>query len=131
MTDRAVVVFRSECCQRVGRNNTAGADENKNVRVESVENSASACDSTQMTPLRRMDGRQVYYRKQKIGAITEHLLDAEDGSTLIIASCCGSDVLLEAPRGAESVGNCHHQHRPTGRRIWRRRGPEHQAYFLS
>ena len=63
----------------------------KNVRVESVENSASACGSTQMDATLTTDGRQVYYRQRKIGAITEHLLEAEDGSRLIIALYSGSD----------------------------------------
>ena len=64
---------------------------NKNVRVESVENRASACGSTQMDVALTADGRHVHYRRRKIGAITEHLLDAEDGSSLIIASYSGSD----------------------------------------
>ena len=63
----------------------------KNVRVESVENSASACGSTQMDATLATDGRQVYYRQRKIGAITEHLLEAEDGSMMIIALYSGSD----------------------------------------
>ena len=64
---------------------------NKNVRVESVDNSASACGSTQMDVALTTDGRHVHYRRRKIGAITEHLLEAEDGSMLIIASYSGSD----------------------------------------
>ncbi|KAH0487871.1 MAG: hypothetical protein KVP17_005293, partial [Porospora cf. gigantea B] len=63
----------------------------KNVRVESAENRASACGSTQMDATLATDGRQVYYRQRKIGAITEHLLEAEDGSRLIIALYSGSD----------------------------------------
>ncbi|KAH0479805.1 MAG: LOW QUALITY PROTEIN: uncharacterized protein KVP18_001701 [Porospora cf. gigantea A] len=63
----------------------------KNVRVESVDNSASACGSTQMDVALTTDGRHVHYRRRKIGAITEHLLQAEDGSTLIIGSYSGSD----------------------------------------
>ena len=63
----------------------------KNVRVESVENSASACGSTQMDATLATDGRQVHYRQRKIGAITEHLLEAEDGSRLVIALYSGSD----------------------------------------
>ena len=63
----------------------------KNVRVESADNSASACGSTQMDVALTTDGRHVHYRRRKIGAITEHLLEAEDGSMLIIASYSGSD----------------------------------------
>ena len=63
----------------------------RNVRVESVENSVSACGSTQMDATLMTDGRQVHYRQRKIGAITEHLLEAEDGSTLVIALYSGSD----------------------------------------
>ncbi|KAH0475134.1 MAG: hypothetical protein KVP17_002144, partial [Porospora cf. gigantea B] len=63
----------------------------KNVRVENVENSASACGSTQMDATLTTDGRQVHYRRRKIGAITEHLLEAEDGSRLVIALYSGSD----------------------------------------
>ena len=63
----------------------------KNVRVESADNSASACGSTQMDVALTTDGRHVHYRRRKIGAITEHLLEAEDGSTLIIALYSGSD----------------------------------------
>ncbi|KAH0480669.1 MAG: hypothetical protein KVP17_001884 [Porospora cf. gigantea B] len=62
-----------------------------NVTVESVENSASACGSTQMDATLTTDGRQMYYRQRKIGAITEHLLEAEDGSRLISALYSGSD----------------------------------------
>ncbi|KAH0481959.1 MAG: uncharacterized protein KVP18_004445, partial [Porospora cf. gigantea A] len=63
----------------------------KNVRVESADNSASACGSTQMDVALTTDGRHVHYRRRKIGAITEHLLEAEDGSMLIIGSYSGSD----------------------------------------
>ncbi|KAH0485716.1 MAG: uncharacterized protein KVP18_001263, partial [Porospora cf. gigantea A] len=64
---------------------------NKNVRVESVENRASACGSTQMDVALTTDGRHLHYRRRKIGAITEHLLEAEDDSMLIIGSYRGSD----------------------------------------
>ncbi|KAH0487451.1 MAG: uncharacterized protein KVP18_001804 [Porospora cf. gigantea A] len=63
----------------------------KNVRVESVDNSASACGSAQMDVALTTDGHYVHYRRRKIGAITEHLLEAEDNSILIIAVYRGSD----------------------------------------
>ncbi|KAH0484093.1 MAG: uncharacterized protein KVP18_000313 [Porospora cf. gigantea A] len=63
----------------------------KDVRVESIDNSVSACGSTQMDVALTADGRHVHYRRRKIGAITEHVLKAEDYSTLIIASYSGSD----------------------------------------